>query len=180
MEIPTQHTARDACVFALKRVRVRTIARVFGPWFDRPGFPVHLIAMVTVCQDVRTVSPISHSTGYGFHLAAFPVSVYPTPGQVRAILMRDDVRPSLEDWGPCAAALFSILSGTATMGDAMARIRCALDDGEPADLVGVQSHGFETIEEIELDPQRVQCPPQGVPYAHQGGRSCHSSRVVAC
>ncbi len=156
MEIPTQYTARDACAFALKRVRVQTIARVFGPWFDRPGFSAHLIAMTKVFQEVRTVSPISHSTGYGFHLAAFPVSVHPTPGQVRAILMREDVRPSLEDWGTCAAALFSMLSGTATILDAMARIRCALDDGEePADFVGVQSHGFETIEEIETSVLEV-------------------------
>jgi hypothetical protein len=156
MEIPTQYTARDACVFALKRVRVQTVARAFGPWFDRPGFPAHLIAMVPVLQDVRTVSPISHSTGYGFHLAAFPVSVHPTPGQVRAILMREDVRPSLDDWGPCAAALFSILSGTATIADAMARIRYAQeDDEEPADLVGIQSHGFETLEEIELEVLEV-------------------------
>jgi hypothetical protein len=156
MEIPTHDTARDACVFALKRVRVQTVARAFGQWFDRPGFPAHLIAMVTVFQDVRTVSPISHSTGYGFHLAAFPPSVHPTPGQVRALLMRDDVRPSLDDWGTCAAALFSILSGTATIADAMARIRYALDDDEePDDLVGIQSHGFATIEEIEISVLEV-------------------------
>lgn len=151
MEIPTHDTARDACSFALKRVRLVTVSQVFGDSFERPGFVENIIAATRTHQDVRTVSPISHSTGYGFHLAAFPVSLYPTPGEVRAILMRDDVRPSLDDWGTCAAALFSILSGVATIGDAMARIRYALDDDdEPADLVGIQSHGFETIEEIEV------------------------------
>jgi len=155
MEIPTHTTARDACAFALKRDSISTIRRVLGGTFDRPGFSAHLIAMTRARQDVRTVSPISHSTGYGFHLAAFPVSVYPTPGQVRALLMRDDVRPSLDDWGTCAAALFSILSGTATIADAMARIRYALDDDEPADLVGIQSHGFETLEETEISVLEV-------------------------
>jgi hypothetical protein len=151
MEIPTHDTARDACLFALKRVRLVTVSQVFGDSFERLGFVEAFVAMNRARQDVRTVSPISHSTGYGFHLAAFPPSVHPTPGQVRALLMRDDVRPSLDDWGTCAAALFSMLSGTATIGDAMARIRYALDDDdEPADLVGIQSHGFETIEEIEI------------------------------
>ena len=70
--------------------------------------------------------------------------------------MREDVRPSLDDWGTCAAALFSMLSGTATIADAMARIRYAQeDDEEPADLVGVQSHGFETLEEIEIEVLEV-------------------------
>ena len=152
MEIPTQYTARNACFFALKRVRLVTVSQVFGDSFERPGFVDAFVAMTKAYQDVRTVSPISHSTGYGFHLAAFPVSVYPTPGQVRAILMRDDVRPSLDDWGTCAAALFSILSGTATIGDAMARIRYAQeDDEEPDDIVGIQSHGFATLEEIEIE-----------------------------
>jgi len=152
MEIPTQYTARNACVFALKRVRLVTVSQVFGDSFERPGFVESFVSMNRARQDVRTVSPISHSTGYGFHLAAFPVSAHPTPGQVRAILMREDVRPSLEDWGTCAAALFSMLSGTATIADAMARIRYAQEDDEdPADLVGIQSHGFETLEELELE-----------------------------
>jgi hypothetical protein len=152
MEIPTPYSARDACLFALNRVRLATVSQVFGDSFERLGFVEAFVAMNRARQDVRTVSPISHSTGYGFHLAAFPVSVHPTPGQVRAILMRDDVRPSLDDWGTCAAALFSMLSGTATIADAMARIRYALDDDdEPADLVGIQSHGFETLEELELE-----------------------------
>jgi hypothetical protein len=152
MEIPTQYTARNACVFALKRVRLVTVSQVFGDSFERPGFVESFVAMNRARQDVRTVSPISHSTGYGFHLAAFPVSAHPTPGQVRALLMRDDAFRSLSDWGTCAAALFSMLSGIATIADAMARIRYAQEDDEdPADLVGIQSHGFETLEELELE-----------------------------
>ena len=152
MEIPTQYTARNACVFALKRVRLVTVSQVFGDSFERPGFVESFVAMNRARQDVRTVSPISHSTGYGFHLASFPVSAHPTPGQVRALLMRDDAFRSLSDWGTCAAALFSMLSGIATIADAMARIRYAQEDDEdPADLVGIQSHGFETLEELELE-----------------------------